>query len=973
MIRNKTARNARVLLTGLCVLAHCATLSAYVLENRDYRLEVLADGVVEVRAGEATSILRPEFTVMFSDKEPGYHRNNSNYPLAPRHSIRWANHQMELEDLRRWLQDDLGIEVEVTEDEEGIRVWDYPERWGTPAVRYRQPDGGWRLVGPYAQGTTNPFAAGKRTTLRPSQTSRSAGGAIIWRFPEQPGFSLVARLLLPQPHGDPQITYRFTAKDEGYYSAAFTGAPGIAVADSVTVPQSAAGRFGFSQFGHLVAEINEKLPRAHVSDGTVNAIIVVDPEEAPFKETMATYASSRFGTMIRRENGLLAPMVFAPIMGGAESKMDPGDEHQFTVRYVQRKGNWKESYRYVAKEIYEFRDMRDNSGTGSLNDTIANVVDFLLDRHGGNHAMWHEEQKYYNYWSDKSGIFKPFSPLFGLAAAVVLDDEELYRRRALPIVEFALSRVSNVFSPYDVEDTQQLRTQDRRLGRPYVNAPQLTSLWSFYQERTYAFHHYADEAGFGNNIMGWLGAYRLSGEPEHLEAAVRAADRTLESDAGHYFDFLEVYEAGGEERFLDAAAERAYAQVAGSINLFPPVPDEKMTFDRGGKVPVHAHSHGRHRLWGFPPPEGLPIQEQTVAAWRGSEIGLESFSHHRAELWMNHQPQFLRIAAHLDDPFLRNVARWGVIGRYGNYPGDNRTERSLVTELPDAPEHPIWKQTYTSFNPGHAWEVIGAMVDFLVTDAFERSGGAIAFPAATMAGSAFRVNVYGDRPGRFYDEENVRLWLPRDLMTIDNPQIDFLAGYGNGKLYVAFWNQAFDDQAVEVRFNPERVDIASSAGIRAWNENRETEGALLDENHLRFTVPGKGIHAFAVDGAVVRRALQAKMFDPDAISLGPESVTVMEAPFGDVDAMLLTMGRGLTNAFVYTDALPEDVIIARLHYRQGNADWEVMEDEVFPFEFSVWLDEDAGDFEFIFEVETIEQRWERSPRSVLAFGTEETR
>lgn len=44
--------------------------------------------------------------------------------------------------------------------------------------------------------------------------------------------------------------------------------------------------------------------------------------------------------------------------------------------------------------------------------------------------MWHEEQEYYDYFTDLTGDFKPFTPLAGLSAAVVTDDEDFYRRRA---------------------------------------------------------------------------------------------------------------------------------------------------------------------------------------------------------------------------------------------------------------------------------------------------------------------------------------------------------------------------------------------------------------------------------------------------------------------------------------------------------------------------------------------------------------
>ena len=33
-------------------------------------------------------------------------------------------------------------------------------------------------------------------------------------------------------------------------------------------------------------------------------------------------------------------------------------------------------------------------------------MDFLADRNGRNYAMWSDEQKYYDYFTDQTGVFK---------------------------------------------------------------------------------------------------------------------------------------------------------------------------------------------------------------------------------------------------------------------------------------------------------------------------------------------------------------------------------------------------------------------------------------------------------------------------------------------------------------------------------------------------------------------------------------
>ncbi len=50
----------------------------------------------------------------------------------------------------------------------------------------------------------------------------------------------------------------------------------------------------------------------------------------------------------------------------------------------------------------------------------------------------------------------------------------------------------------------------------------------------------------------------------------------------------------------------------------------------------------------------------------------------------------------------------------------------------------------------------------------------------------------------------------------------------------------------------------------------------------------------------------------------------------------------------------------RSKYRQTGEDWYVMTDAIYPYEFSIPIDEEKGDFEFIFEVENSDQKVQKS-------------
>lgn len=930
-------------------LALAVAASAQTLRNDRYELTLQPDHSVRVAVqGLPAQVLAPHFTAMRSEKDPGFHRNHRNYPLAPRTAVRWANYQQDLDGLNRRLATpdvlaSTGSRATVSEDAKGRRTWTYRDEKGQ--VLYQLSD-------VYAMGTIDPYVAGDAIAMKPSGATVQ-GETIRWRFDDEATVRLSAQVRLPPGNADPVISWEMNVSAGGFYSVLYDGAPQAPADEVLTVPQECFGR-QLRQWNFVAAECDLKLPRAQLTTKQLHSILIIDPKESPFR--LPDRTNSRFGMMIERRDGKMRPVAVAPMLGGPESKMAAGDTHRFSLRYAMTGGDWMDAYRYVARQIYDFRDLRDNSGPGSLNGTIERLMDYLADRNGRNHAIWHAEQKYYDYWTDKSGVFKPFSPLYGLSAALVTDDEGFYRARALPAVEFALSRKSNIFSPYDVFDNGMISNPTRAVGAPYVPLPQLVSLDSFFAGRTHAIRHYAKEAGQGKpSLIDLVAQHRATGDAGKLVEIKKQADAALNRGGATYMDWLEAYEATGEKRYLEAAVEGAYKVAASEMNLFPAVPDETVVMERGGKVPVHAHSFGRHRLWGFPPPEPFPCPEQAVPAWRPALTGIISDAY-RGGLWMHHHGQFMRLAALADDDFLRDLARWGVVGRFGNYNGDNRSSLSLIVESPDAIENPVWKLNFSTINPGHAWEFVGEMLDFLVSDAFHRSGRQIEFPSESMSGSPFQVKVYGGRPGRFYDEQDVHLWLPRKLLAIDNRQVDYLAGFGNGKLYLALWNQSFRDEDATATVNPSLANLTGTRKARVWRQNQPAAPVTLDGGTLKVRIPAKGIVAYAIEGVDVKTGIAAKRLDPSGPKLGPDSLVRTEAPFGKLHAMLISMGKGLTNAFIYTDALPEDVIEARLKYRQGEGQWKTLTDGIFPYEFSVEYDEGAGPMQLQFEVEDADQQ-----------------
>ena len=430
----------------LIVLAGYPVAASAGLSNEHYRLELNPDHTVEIRAtGMQPVRLAPEFTVIWSASAPVARREptHPNYAVAPRNAVRWRNPAEPIETINSWLKSSeikyaTGLTGSVQAEGKG-RVWEFRDAKGKVTLR---------ITGDRALDTTRPFTVGNRTVMQPIRSSTETG-LLRWEYQPQAEFTLSAELSLPAGGGDPELTFTLTPKKEACFSVAFTGAPDVPLSDSLTVPQECATR-GHRLFNFVMTEPDLHLPRAHVATAGGNIALVSDPRECRFR--LPTIADSRFGFMLSLENNRLKPVLLAPLLGGPESRMQADKPWRFTYRCVVRAGDWKETYEHIARGIHGFRDQRDNSGPGSLNNALEHVMDFLADRRGGNHALWDVQQKYCDYFTDKTGVFKPFSPLYGLSAAIVTDDEPFFRSRARPAVEYALSRRFSVFAPYDNAD-----------------------------------------------------------------------------------------------------------------------------------------------------------------------------------------------------------------------------------------------------------------------------------------------------------------------------------------------------------------------------------------------------------------------------------------------------------------------------------------------------------------------------------------
>lgn len=793
---------------------------------------------------------------------------------------------------------------------------------------------------------------------------------IVWTFPDHPSFILKANLTVPEDT-EPVLEFTLAPKRSGYYSVGYTGAPAFELSrlDEIWQPMFWQEK-RFPERSYLALAFRCSVPSVLINKAGTSIGVVADPAEFPYQPLPTRY-NNLFGVAVRNAAGLAQPMVFAPVLGGPNSKMAAGDNLSFRMRLFLTKDNCASAFETIARKTYGFKDYRKNS-ICSLNQTLDNEIDYGLSEY----SRFNESLKGCSYATDVPGAVKNVSSLHPLEMALVTDDEEIFRKRAYPILEYMLSREQFLFC---LDPKQKIQNPSRAMKGPAAPITELTALYEISQKATPVFRRLAqDQFGRGRianlptteSRRDWKNAialYRITQEKRLLEEAIAGADAYIsrridtpqtdfsDPDSGSFWfafapnwiDLLNLYELTGNTRYLDAAWKGA-RQYAMFVWMCPRIPDGDILVNEGGKAPLYWYLAGKgHRQ--------LSIPEEMVPAWRPSAIGLvaeglSTSTGHRGVFMAHHAPWMLRLGYYKNDKFLQDIARSAVIGRSCNFPGYHiNTARTTAYEKPDYPLREHEELSVNSFHYNHIWPHMALLLDYLITDAFVRSKGQIDFPSQFIEGYAYLIDkFYGHKPGTFYDDKDVYLWMPRKMLKTGSIELNYIAARGNNRLHIALMNQSNEQVTTELILNPGVIglDIGKTYKAALWRENTPANTTTLSNGSLNVIVQPMGITAVTIEGIMIKPKFQHKiqsLRESDAWKNDYASID-----FAGAKAMILNMGSGLTTAYVYLQETDETLKQAKLNYSVGDR-WQSQTDDEYPFEFTVPLDAEVDSFDFYIE------------------------
>ncbi len=670
---------------------------------------------------------------------------------------------------------------------------------------------------------------------------------------------------------------------------------------------------------------------------------------------------SHFGLHIRNPRGLVQPSIYGPLIGTSGSTTMAGNPVSMSLHLLAEPGDWYAGYRVAADEVFGWRDYRQN-GTVSGTDAALNMIDLYKDDEFG--GWWDIGKGFYQI--EGHNIVTHAAPLLGPSLYRLTSDQTLYERRTRPTLEYMLSRNNVHFSPIrEGARNDMLGSMAGPVGRygTTVNGAfdeLLEGRMPFFRKRA------LPDSGQPTsvNFHEWLGHYMLTGDPASLQEAVDAADGYISGAIdtpptavlpirGFFLlqytpsweGLLLIYEATGEKRFLDAAVFGARQVMTGMWTQRMPSEDGLITIHpngqiEGDKMRLTLHKGSDSFRLGFPIQDG-DIVEKQVPEWLVSPVGLgleqpSTYSYQnqggRLILQNNWAPGFLRLAHHTGDEQFATYARNASVGRSGNYPGYYYTTYSDLQQDPNYPYvGPDVGFIYYHHLPVHlTWSI-----DYLVSDAFYLSGGAVKFPGLRQFNYAYFDNlVYGHAPGEVFGHSDAWLWFRRGLVELDNPQINYLTAHDGSSFHVILTNQSREEQTVEVQFNPAEISPIQGDFATAVVTNGGDRPITMVNEVATVTLPPRGIVALRVDGLDIDVPTHRTPAAPGTWA-APDYLTINPAGAPEFRAASVQAKPGPWDAFIWCTALPSGLQDFSVVWTAGSESGTTAVDSVYPFEVTI--------------------------------------
>ena len=507
----------------------------------------------------------------------------------------------------------------------------------------------------------------------------------------------------------------------------------------------------------------------------------------------------------------LTPMAYHPVLGENGSYLKKGEKVEFKVRITLQDADWYTVYKHAIYDVYDLEhSFKLKENKQSLTDRLFKLYDYVLDN---KKAQWNlEEYKgkkiiAQSYMADilgsdkdamknsdigavwmlsklthdsllindkipeirnfkilqqsHKGFFKgAVKGQYYLAKSKKFTEEWGNHFEPIAITYYTMADLGNIllFEPKNKEIKKLLKNGAERL----LKWQKQNGSWEVAYDRTTHKPIYTDLTDYRPTFYGLVIAYKLFGEEKYLTAAEKGADWLIEKSIKNGF-FLGVC---GDVRFVN---DFATIQISGAmLDLYEITKDQKYLNAAIETAKMYTTSIYTHPI---PSREIKYKNGKEFEDWQLSQIGL-NFEHGGSMgsavnagpiLLASHCAYFLKLYSITKDSIFRDMARLGALGK-----------DAFVNEDTGVASY-YWNRFDfgSGLFPHHAWWQIGWIYDYLLAEAELRSNGRVIFPRGFMTPKVGTHKITGFAPGTI-DGQKANLILRKGLITIDNPNIDYI-------------------------------------------------------------------------------------------------------------------------------------------------------------------------------------------------------
>lgn len=785
---------------------------------------------------------------------------------------------------------------------------------------------------------------------------------------------------------EPLVTLHLTSKKNGSYSIGIFAGNEQKMEDVsfFLAPYRIAGKC-LPDHPYLVTEAYASAPVSMMtvdkSDKKITYAVAADPSGLGFD--WPRDLASRFALSIRGKDGGVQPAVFAPVFGSEQAVINAGSSYEFKYRPVIRVEDWFNTYDHVVHDIVGLTDYRSNY-LASLNDAIDNTRKLMMD---DKYAGWDPFAKsFYNI--EGKNVTSMSSPLALIQSYLLTEDKKILEKRTIPTLENLLSRGSFHFSGAGAESFNVNIGVVSRIGNPIkeYGTSVFGGAYNMTRGMTPALRAVGIDSGVRykgvvQEFSEYLWMYKFTGNTEYLNEAKTIADRyiagyvdkpvsVVPNDAGfvalsYYPDFgalIDLYDATKEQKYLNAAVKAARIMLT-TVFTGPVAAGSDYTVDADAVRDFHYMKGATSPWWkgdeeirlGYPD-KLKSLKNETIPDWVVSRAGLsveatQTFRQHDNSnmimtLWA---PDLLRLAQYSGEKIFEEYARNAVIGRYSTYPGYYYTQY-MAYQMD--PHYPYKGPDITGIYYHHIPAFLGMLEDFIITQAWKWSNGAIDFPYVRQQGYAFfESRHYGFESGSFFDMDKMWLWLKKGLVTSSSKQIDYVAARKDGVFAVALMNESDKDETCTVGISAEATgdSLYTGNGI-LYTAQGEKQNIQISNGNIDVTVPAHGLIALRIDASGIKApdfaAVQAEQLES---ALSENSAGSVYDSTDKVHGSTIQMTPDEYYAYVYVESTPAEASKVTLHYRVGDGMWKTQENTTYPFEFTIKVKDIDKQFSWYFD------------------------